>query len=88
MSTCKRFTLSGDANYYHLLINRAFSIRFLIKLNIFNKFNKAQFHEVNVVLKAYKDYQERVLAQKKRCQEMMTTKFPTLFPDVSPIQVY
>jgi len=49
-------------------------------------FYQAQFHEVNVVLKAYKDYQERVLAQKKRCQEMMTTKFPTLFPDVSPIQ--
>lgn len=49
-------------------------------------FYQAQFHEVNVVLKAYKDYQERVLAQKKRCQEMMTSKFPTLFPNVSPIQ--
>ena len=39
-----------------------------------------------MVLKAYKDYQERVLAQKKRCQEMMQQKFPTLFPNISPIQ--
>jgi len=49
-------------------------------------FYQAQFHEVSVVLKAYKDYQERVLAQKKRCQEMMQQKFPTLFPNISPIQ--
>ena len=44
-----------------------------------------QFIEVNVVLKAYKDYQERVLAQKRRCQEMMNTRFPENFPNISPM---
>ena len=44
-----------------------------------------QFIEVNVVLKAYKDYQERVLAQKRRCQEMMKTRFPENFPNISPM---
>jgi hypothetical protein len=54
-------------------------------LHIDTKHFKVQFHEVNVVLKAYKDYQERVLSQKRRYQEMMTSRYPKKFQNMFPV---
>ncbi|CAG5084391.1 Oidioi.mRNA.OKI2018_I69.PAR.g10629.t1.cds [Oikopleura dioica] len=49
-------------------------------------FYETQFREVTTVLKAYKDYQERIIAQKRRCQEMMKAKFPEKATNLTPVQ--
>ncbi|CBY18545.1 unnamed protein product [Oikopleura dioica] len=49
-------------------------------------FYETQFREVTTVLKAYKDYQERIISQKRRCQAMMKSKFPEKADNLTPVQ--